>query len=47
MGNEERIGQVFMNLINNAVKYAPDSKNIIVRTESNGSSATVSVTDFD
>ncbi len=46
MGNEERIEQVFMNLINNAVKYAPDSKSIIVRTESDGGSATVSVTDF-
>jgi two-component system CheB/CheR fusion protein len=46
MGNDERIEQVFMNLINNAVKYAPGSKTILVRTESNGSSATVSVTDF-
>lgn len=46
MGNEERIEQVFMNLINNAVKYAPDSKDIIVHIESNGRFATVSVTDF-
>jgi two-component system CheB/CheR fusion protein len=46
MGNEERIEQVFMNLINNAVKYSPDNKSIIVRTESDGCSAMVSVTDF-
>jgi len=46
MGNEERIEQVFMNLINNAVKYSSDNKNIIVRTESDGNSAVVSVTDF-
>jgi len=46
MGNEERIEQVFMTLINNAVKYSSDNKNIIVRTESDGNSAVVSVTDF-
>ena len=46
MGNEERIEQVFMNLMNNAVKYSPESKRIIVRTESNDTSAIVSVIDF-
>jgi two-component system CheB/CheR fusion protein len=46
MGNEERIEQVFMNLINNAVKYSPEHRNIIVRTEEDGISAIVSVTDF-
>jgi len=46
MGNEERIEQVFMNLINNAVKYSPESKEIVVRTESDGKSAKVSVIDF-
>ena len=46
MGNEERIEQVFMNLINNAVKYSPENRNIIVRTEEDGISAIVSVTDF-
>jgi two-component system CheB/CheR fusion protein len=46
MGNEERIEQVFMNLINNAVKYSPENRTIVVRTEEDGSSAIVSVTDF-
>jgi len=46
MGNEERIEQVFMNLINNAVKYSPATKSIIVHSESDGSWAKVSVTDF-
>jgi len=46
MGNEERIEQVFMNLINNAVKYSPENRNIIVRTEKDDISAIVSVTDF-
>jgi len=46
MGNEDRIEQVFMNLVNNAVKYSPDNKDIVVRTESDGSRAVVSVTDF-
>src|SRR6476661_5979628 len=46
MGNEERIEQVFMNLINNAVKYSPENKDIFVRTEKDDISAIVSVTDF-
>lgn len=46
MGNEERIEQVFMNLINNAVKYSPETRDIIVSTECDGTSAIVSVTDF-
>jgi two-component system phosphate regulon sensor histidine kinase PhoR len=46
MGNEERIEQVFMNLINNAVKYSPENRDIFVRTEKDDISAIVSVTDF-
>ena len=30
-GNEERLEQVVMNLINNAVKYSPQNKEIIIR----------------
>lgn len=45
-GNEERLEQVLMNLINNAVKYSPDNKEIIVKAEINGTKAIVSVRDF-
>ena len=43
--NEERLEQVLMNLINNAVKYSPNNKTIIVRAERDTLSAIVSVID--
>lgn len=45
-GNAERLEQVLMNLINNAVKYSPNKKQIIIRTEIKNNSAIVSVIDF-
>jgi two-component system CheB/CheR fusion protein len=45
-GNAERLEQVLMNLISNAVKYSPQNKEIIVRAKTNINSAIVSVTDF-
>jgi len=45
-GNDERIEQVLMNLINNAVKYSPNKKEITIRAEKNEDSAIVSVIDF-
>jgi two-component system CheB/CheR fusion protein len=45
-GNDERLEQVLMNLINNAVKYSPNSKEIIVKAGKNGATAMVSVKDF-
>ena len=45
-GNDERIEQVLMNIINNAVKYSPNKKEIIIRAEKNKDSAIVSVIDF-
>jgi two-component system phosphate regulon sensor histidine kinase PhoR len=45
-GNDERLEQVLMNLINNAVKYSSENKEIIIRLTKNDNSATVSVTDF-
>ena len=45
-GNEERLEQVLMNLINNAVKYSPQNKEIVVRAEKDPISAVVSVIDY-
>ena len=45
-GNDERIEQVLMNLLNNAVKYSTNNKEIIVRTQKDRTSAIVSVIDF-
>jgi two-component system phosphate regulon sensor histidine kinase PhoR len=45
-GNEERLEQVLMNLINNAIKYSPLNKEIIIRAEKDTNVAVVSVIDF-
>jgi len=46
LGNAERLEQVLMNLISNAVKYSPDHKEIIVCGERNNDRVIVSVQDF-
>ncbi len=46
VGNAERLEQVLMNLISNAVKYSDGRKEIIVNGEKNNNKVTVSVTDF-
>ena len=46
MGNKERLAQVLMNLVNNAVKYSPKNKEIIIRTGIDNAFAIVSVIDF-
>ena len=45
-GNAERLEQVLMNLINNAVKYSPNKREILIRTETKNDAAIVSVIDF-
>jgi two-component system phosphate regulon sensor histidine kinase PhoR len=45
-GNAERLEQVFMNLINNAVKYSPQNKNVIIEASLHNEHVRVSVTDF-
>ena len=45
-GNPERLEQVLMNLVNNAVKYSPNSKKVIIKSVRLGNSVRVSVTDF-
>ncbi len=43
--DEHRVDQVMVNLINNAVKYAPDSEEIVITIEKDGQFAKVSVAD--
>ncbi|WP_426671517.1 PAS domain-containing sensor histidine kinase [Mucilaginibacter sp. McL0603] len=45
-GNSERLEQVLMNLINNAIKYSQGSKRVIVKTRKYENWVRVSVTDF-
>jgi len=45
-GNAERLEQVLMNFINNAVKYSQSNKQIILKTEVHNNIVRVSVTDF-
>ncbi len=46
LGNAERIEQVLMNLISNAVKYSPNNKEVIVHSQIDKKRVTISVTDF-
>jgi signal transduction histidine kinase len=45
-GDRERVGQILTNLLTNAIKYAPDSKEILVKLRSDTQSVTISVHDF-
>jgi two-component system phosphate regulon sensor histidine kinase PhoR len=45
-GNAERLEQVLMNLINNAVKYSRGNKKVIIKTDKHENWVRVAVTDF-
>ncbi|MDQ3008734.1 MAG: PAS domain S-box protein [bacterium] len=45
-GDKNRLEQVFMNLISNAIKYSPNADKIIVTVNRKGGSVIVSITDF-
>lgn len=45
-GNAERLEQVIMNLVSNAVKYSKDDKRVLIATSKFENYARVSVTDF-
>ncbi len=46
VGDRERLGQVLINLLTNAIKYSPQAEQIIVHLTSTAESLTVSVQDF-
>ena len=46
VGDQDRIGQVILNLLTNAVKYSPGADTVIVRLEDAPDHVTVSVQDF-
>ena len=45
-GDRDRIGQVILNFISNAIKYAPDSNRVIIRSKVKNKKVTVSVRDY-
>lgn len=46
LGDRERIGQVIMNLVNNAIKYSPQADRVIISVATQGDQACLSVQDF-
>lgn len=46
LGDKDRLGQVFINLLTNAVKYSPQAEKVIVHLSRNSQEAGVSVQDF-
>lgn len=45
-GDRERIGQVIINLITNAIKYSPNIRHIVVYTQNKGTEVQLCVQDF-
>jgi len=45
-GDKDRLGQVLINLLTNAIKYSPDADKVLVRVSTDQHTATVSVQDF-
>jgi PAS domain S-box-containing protein len=46
VGDRDRIGQVVMNLLTNAIKYSPQAERVIVRSALDGETVVVAVQDF-
>ena len=46
LGNPDRLQQVINNLISNAIKYAPESKEIVIRLDKNENKIIFSIKDF-
>ncbi|ETZ20381.1 PAS domain-containing sensor histidine kinase [Pedobacter sp. V48] len=46
LGNQERLEQVVMNMISNAVKYSPENLNAFIKIFAEGSMVRIAVTDY-
>lgn len=46
LGDKDRLGQVLINLLTNAIKYSPEADTVIVRVSADEHNAIVSVQDF-
>jgi signal transduction histidine kinase len=46
MGDKDRIGQVLINLITNAIKYSPQADTVIIQVAKDQENALISVQDF-
>jgi PAS domain S-box-containing protein len=46
VGDRDRIGQVVMNLLTNAIKYSPEANRVLVRSKLDGENVVVAVQDF-
>ena len=46
LGDRDRIGQVLINLLNNAIKYSSDADRVLINVSTDETSALVSVQDF-
>jgi PAS domain S-box-containing protein len=46
LGDRDRMGQVLINLLTNAIKYSPDADRVIMQVAADGENALVSVQDF-
>ena len=45
-GDQDRLGQVLINLLNNAIKYSPDADTVVVRLATDANHVLISVQDF-
>lgn len=45
-GDRERLRQVLVNLLTNAIKYAPDTQEIVIRTGVSGGNVSIAIQDF-
>jgi len=46
LGNQERLEQVVMNMISNAVKYSPENRNALIKVSADGDMVRIAVTDY-